>query len=453
MDLQHIKALFLQTRYKSCIRACHNALTESSNQSDQHPLSDTFVMFYLAMAHEEVARAMHENSINKVSAMDTATAYYNEALDALPSASDAQDLFISTQRANELNRAESRSSFSSLGDDAWDISGNDSSSTLRFQSTPTSKSFPSLRNDSPLGHWRKQDSPSSRGSNDGSASDDDFDDLDSHSSFDQIRTPGRGLPRDYSRITLMNSPSIQLHKAGPAHRRVDSAMQHNLWPDRPSTPAPDRPFSSHQSRPSLPQLSIVSKPTHTTLLSPQDSTYPSPEYMDPVSPLCPADYASASSNSPISPTTPTATVDTYDLYSAVSTQNSREEEEFHDAEESFAAADHFRGNVEGMRARIRRHISQLQDTRSAVLAKQAEKRDRRITTAAQQQQQQKKSEKEDASTQKLPHAKSYWSFVPAHIKANEKQERIVAGRARNWERKRFQPQRYQELCEQALGDL
>jgi hypothetical protein len=449
MDLQHIKALFLQTRYRSCIRACHNVLTELNNQTDQHPLSDTYVMFYLAMAHEEVARAMHDNSINKVPGLDTAKAYYNEALDALPSASDAQDLFITTQRANELSRAESRSSFSSFGDDTWDVSRNDSSSTLRFQPTPTSKSFPSLRSDSPLDHWS---SPTSRASNNSNDSDEDFDDLDSHGSFDQIRTPGRGLPRDYSRISLMTSPSVQPNKTEPAHRRVDSVMQHNLWPDRPSTPAPDRPFSSHQSRPSLPQLSIVSKPTHATFPSPQDSEFPSPEYMDPVSPLCPADYASASSNSPISPTTPTAAIETYDLYSAVSTQNSHEEQEFHDAEESFVAADHFRENVEGMRARIRRHISQLQDTKSTLLAKQAEKRDRRVTNAAQQQQQQKPT-KEDPSAQKLPQAKSYWSFVPAHIKANEKQDRIAAGRARNWERKRFQPQRYQELCEQALGDL
>jgi hypothetical protein len=451
MDLQHIKALFLQTRYRSCIRACHIALDEQNNQTDQNPLNDTFVMFYLAMAHEEVARAMHENSINKIPGMDTATAYYNEALNALPSASDAQDLFIAAQRAKQLTRTESRSSFSSFGDDAWDHSGNDSSSTLRFQSTSTSKSFPSLRNDSPLGHWSKLESLTMCGSNDGNASDEEFDDLDSHSSFDQIRTPGRGLPREYSRISLMTSPCTQPHKIEPAHRRVDSVMQHNLWPDRPSTPAPDRPFSSHQSRPSLPQLSIVSKPAHTTFSSPQESAHSSPEYMDPVSPLCAADYASASSDSPISPTTPTASIETYDLYSAVSTQNTHEELEFHDAEEDFIAADHFRDNVEGMRARIRRHISQLQDTKSTLLAKQAEKRDRRMTVAAQQQQQ--KTAQVDPGNAKLPQAKSYWSFVPAHIKANEKQERIAAGRARNWERKRFQPQRYQELCEQALGDL
>jgi hypothetical protein len=462
MDLQHIKVLFLQTRYKSCIRACHDTLAALNNQTDQNPLSDTFVMFYLAMAHEELARAMHQNSTNKIPTMDTARAYYHEALDALPSSDDAHDIYIATQRANELKRAESRSSFSSFGDDTWEIAGNDSTSTLRFQGTPTSNSFPRLRNDSPLDDWSKQGSPTSRGFDDVNANDVDFDDLDSHRSFDQIRTPGRGLPRDYSRISLIASPSIQVHKTEPAHRRVDSAMQHNLWPDRPSTPAPDRPFSPHQNRPSLPQLSIVAKPTHASSLSPPDSEYYSPEYMDPVSPLCPADYASASSNSPISPTTPTAAFDTYDVHSAVSTQNGYEEEEFHDAEESFVAADHFRDNVEGMRARIRRHISQLHDTKSTLLANQAAKRHRRTTLVAQQQ-----SEKEGLMAgaqkpptrttalgpQQVPSTRSYWSFVPAHIKATEKQERIAAGRARNWERKRFQPERYQELCEQALGDL
>jgi hypothetical protein len=463
MDLQHIKVLFLQTRYKSCIRACHDTLAALNNQIDQNPLSDTFVMFYLAMSHEELARAMHQNSTNKISTMDTARAYYHEALDALPPPDGAHDLYIAAQRANELKRAESRSSFSSFGDDTWEISGNDSSSTLRFQGTPISNSFPRLRNDSPLNHWSKQDSPNSRDSNDANVSDVDFDDdLDSHRGFDQIRTPGRGLPRDHSRISLITSPSIQIHKSEPAHRRVDSVMQHNLWPDRPSTPAPDRPFSSHQNRPSLPQLSIVSKPTHASSLSPPDSEYYSPEYMDPVSPLCSADYASASSNSPISPTTPTGTFDTYDIHSAVSTQNGHEEEEFHDAEESFVAADSFRDNVEGMRARIRRHISQLHDTESMLLANQAAKRNRRTTLAAQQQ-----SEREGLmagvqkpaitttapGSQQVPSTRSYWSFVPAHIKATEKQERIAAGRARNWERKRFQPERYQELCEQALGDL
>jgi hypothetical protein len=35
----------------------------------------------------------------------------------------------------------------------------------------------------------------------------------------------------------------------------------------------------------------------------------------------------------------------------------------------------------------------------------------------------------------------------------EKYDRIMQGKARNWKRPRFNPERYQELCDQAIGEL
>ncbi|KAF2217563.1 hypothetical protein CERZMDRAFT_89553 [Cercospora zeae-maydis SCOH1-5] len=49
--------------------------------------------------------------------------------------------------------------------------------------------------------------------------------------------------------------------------------------------------------------------------------------------------------------------------------------------------------------------------------------------------------------------RSFWSFVPEDQKARKKKERIEAGRARCWKKERFDPTKYQTLCEQALAEL
>ena len=50
-------------------------------------------------------------------------------------------------------------------------------------------------------------------------------------------------------------------------------------------------------------------------------------------------------------------------------------------------------------------------------------------------------------------SRSFWSFTPSDVKAKERQKRIEEGRARNWQRKRFDPERYIKLAEQALAEL
>jgi hypothetical protein len=53
----------------------------------------------------------------------------------------------------------------------------------------------------------------------------------------------------------------------------------------------------------------------------------------------------------------------------------------------------------------------------------------------------------------LQKTRSFWSFVPQDAKKAELQRRIQAGRERKWARKRFSPERYQNLCEVALEEL
>jgi len=48
----------------------------------------------------------------------------------------------------------------------------------------------------------------------------------------------------------------------------------------------------------------------------------------------------------------------------------------------------------------------------------------------------------------------FGTFLPSkHMTKEEKYDRIVRGKAQNWRRPRFDAQRYQELCDRALGEL
>ena len=53
----------------------------------------------------------------------------------------------------------------------------------------------------------------------------------------------------------------------------------------------------------------------------------------------------------------------------------------------------------------------------------------------------------------IPSSKSFWSFTPANVKLAEKQKKIEEGRARGWQRKRYNPERVEALIDDALAEL
>ncbi|QIW95669.1 hypothetical protein AMS68_001187 [Peltaster fructicola] len=56
-------------------------------------------------------------------------------------------------------------------------------------------------------------------------------------------------------------------------------------------------------------------------------------------------------------------------------------------------------------------------------------------------------------TPTLQSSKSFWLFTPETTRSSEKQSRIAEGKAREWKRERFQPDRYILLAEKALAEL
>ncbi|KAI7354011.1 hypothetical protein KC357_g416 [Hortaea werneckii] len=99
IELHYIKALFLQKRYRQCIDACRHVLLTTCNETADHALQVAFANFYLGLAHDELARLMHDFSQAKVPALDQAERFFRDALRSLPSA----DGLASTLRARQAS--------------------------------------------------------------------------------------------------------------------------------------------------------------------------------------------------------------------------------------------------------------------------------------------------------------------------------------------------------------
>lgn len=82
-ELLEIKALFLQEQFRRCIEVCNEML---SKKQQQEPFQRSFVKCHSALAHDELARAMHNFSHSKVLALSDAEQLYREALRSLPTA-------------------------------------------------------------------------------------------------------------------------------------------------------------------------------------------------------------------------------------------------------------------------------------------------------------------------------------------------------------------------------
>jgi hypothetical protein len=84
-ELWHLKCLLLHKQYHQCIKACDELLSSYDEDDDNHPFSGLFATFYLAMAHDELARSMHEHSAFKLAYFEKAEQRYYQAVHLLPS--------------------------------------------------------------------------------------------------------------------------------------------------------------------------------------------------------------------------------------------------------------------------------------------------------------------------------------------------------------------------------
>jgi hypothetical protein len=84
-ELWRLKCLLLHRQYHQCIKASDELLSSQDESCGEHPLSGVFATFYLAMAHDELARSMHEHSAFKLTYFARAEQHYRQAIKLLPS--------------------------------------------------------------------------------------------------------------------------------------------------------------------------------------------------------------------------------------------------------------------------------------------------------------------------------------------------------------------------------
>lgn len=449
MELRYIKTLFVRQQYRHCASACRDVLSKLRSQFTQQPFHDTFALFYLGICHDELARRMHHHSTNKHQSFNTAKSFYLKALESLPSPDEAQAMYMIRAMTNMSAQRERSGSPTDSEPSVETAVREDSSSTLGKPSAASLTLSPFVRNDSPMD--RTTGVTTTR-----AADSDDDSDLESHHSFDQIRTPSRNLQRDYSKMSLLDKTPPRQNNGPPPkllHTVLDSPSKLFSSPESPSSP--------RQRNSDLPRLDTGSRAGAGSSMSGRWSQLSTPEPEEPVSPLGPEDWASeASTVSPISPTTPAAEmVPEFPVAGAGESEEEDEDEEFHDAPDSSQAALHFQASVEAMRDQIRKHISLVQHAKAQLLLLQASKKPefspKTRTKQARPRSGADAEEEEDVvdSVAGVYQARLYWSSVSEDVKLAEKRRRIEEGRKRNWARKRFEPERYIDLCEQTLAEL
>ena len=102
-ELWHLKYLLLHRQYHPCIKASGEILGSSNEDGDIHPFSGVFATFYLAMAHDELARSMHEHSAFKLAYYAKAEHHYHQALKLLPSLEQSRGVLNQQQQKEEDN--------------------------------------------------------------------------------------------------------------------------------------------------------------------------------------------------------------------------------------------------------------------------------------------------------------------------------------------------------------
>lgn len=420
LELLYVKALFLQKQYRRCVTTCRELLDETVQ-----PLQLTFIQFYLALAHDELARAIHNYSQAKIPAFRQAEQLYRDVLQALPAVeqcirpvansvhADSDDPFIEQEP----------------------ISRYPSSTTLGASDNPRASLYirspgmsPHIRNDSlPT----NSDAVPSAGT---TASD--FDDLESHESYSQIMTPTRvpKLERDYSSMSLLQPHSQQMSQGLMRPIRMgEPPKQYHVPPRMPYAGG-----SYTQSR--LPRLQTgagTGSPVRKQMRTQSEQASPGGSPVPPVSPLGSESVASdASTISSMSPDTPVAGTEIVDPNPQETAQRSSE---------------HLKEHLEGMRIQLESHIKLLREAKQQTINIQGERAAARLAPTTEG----RLTALMDAAAtdRRIQQSHSFWSFTPQDVKAMENQKRVEAGRERQWTRRRFDPTRYKQLAERALAEL
>lgn len=432
LEFHYVKSLFLQKQFRQCITTCREILHVNGEGRATHPLEHTFLRLYIALAHDDLARAMHDFSSAKLLAFDQAEALYREAVAAMPRV-DALHQFLWKRDSilEEDARVESNAS----------LPQSTSQSTLNsdiFRRPPSPSPFlsPPTRPLAGLPTITSPDDCDSEAEND----------FDVHHGVDQLTSPKRmsRLPSTFSSMSLLDSQK-QSHALLRPVRPGSIAKPYQ--PPQSSSP------SSAQCRSRLPRLNTASslpspQQTPPPLSSPVRKQLRSPDEQEwsdaglphsPVSPLgsvfMPDDEGTIS---PISPSTPVdLTGEEYFSSSPVLAPSAP------GGDASFAFTEH----LNAFRMQIDKHIDLLHQARLRTSAAQAERAVRNNF---------RKVPAEKASRLsggRLQQGRSFWLFTPQDIKAMDKQRRIEDGRQRMWSKPRFDPTRYQELADKALAEL
>lgn len=428
MELRYVKALFVQAQYLQCIRACRDLLAQVRGEADKHPLQDTFVLFYTALSHDELARNLHPSSVEKTPTLESAQQFYGEALASLPSTDGAQAIYMIAQLSRDYRSPTPSKQARDVDQTPRTYQPTSMRSVSDYdQAAKSAQTW--YRNDSPMDRC---DSPEALGqkNTDHNSSEHDH-------RHNQILSHSRRLQRDYSRMSLLETPPR------PKNQPTRNTVQF------------DSSLGNDARRQFLPKLSLsINRYGTDSAMSNRWSEYASPmsewdEPYEPVSPLGPYDLVHEDSPiSPVSPSTPT--MDEAPFSPALTHDDY--DEEFHDAEERFAQpAALFQERVDEMRDQIVRHMSRAQQEKAQIVESKTTNKHRsaalsRVSGYLPSSETQGDVEStEDTERSRKP---AYSS--PTNLPKNE---RIRAGRLRNWQRQRFQPERYQELCEQAIAEL
>lgn len=471
VTLRHVQILCLKTEYRKCIQTCSDLLRHPDIQA--HPIHKAFILFYSALSHDEMGRAMHFNSSAKMPALDDAERSYIAALEALPTPKEA-DLLCTA-----LKQEASIGPFLECDERSPSQNSYDMFEKVSLMSSPPRVRRESFSVCSPIHSPRATTSEL-----------DDFDDLESHDSFAELKTPSRVLGRESSRMSLLEAtPPAQRHShhtssyqecPGPARLQRDFSRmslietpprkpmsQGLLRPIRPGSPP--KPFYIPPRLANTSKLPLARSRTHVldktpvsspriSIISARDSFIEDQHSSEPVSPIsrlssgrCLSDVSTISAISPLTPTRAHA--------ASISSHV--------DVDDTLYLR--FNDHLDSMRMQLETHITLVKQVRENLhefLADRASsKTDPTIDTQPQNsfefsgiptsQTGQQAMRKTLVSSAGLPRVRSYWSFVPEDEKVAEKLKRIRAGRERKWERKteRFDARRYQDLCERALNEL
>lgn len=238
-ELLHIKYLLLRKEYHQCISASVEVLNSSKEDTDnhRHPFSTFFATFYLALAYDELARSMHEQSAFKLATFSQAEQQYRRALGALPSVEQCRAVLASD-----------RSTLEEV-----------TSASVQSQLSDSLDSLPAPRAESPA---VLSDMASNNEDTSDFESDDDFEDMD-RNTFSNIVLPQRPLQRDYSSMSLLDiRPTLSR-----------STSQGLLRPIRPGSPP-----KAYHLPPKLPYIGKdhSSQSTTPTLLAPPQVVVSSP---------------------------------------------------------------------------------------------------------------------------------------------------------------------------------